>query len=135
MTSRKRLKSVCHNIAHHAQSGLSYIHPHVVRACRDVGAPDMHVELLDSDPCPSQYRQIETLRLSLQALRGKFESILVAEGFALADVARVSLQFTPYPDMDDYCCTCHASLQGIGQQSFECRVGFDGRHLKMKKRS
>ena len=134
MTSQKRLKSVCHNIAHHAQSGLSFIHPHVVRACREAGAPDMHVELLDVEPCPSQYRHIEPLRLSLQALRDKFESLLVAEGFALADVASVSLQFTPYPDMDDYCCTCHAKLQGIGQQSFECRVGFDGRHLKMKKR-
>jgi hypothetical protein len=28
MPRRKRLRSVCHSIAHHAVSGLSYVHPH-----------------------------------------------------------------------------------------------------------
>src|SRR5436190_19955216 len=97
MPSRKRLKSVCHSIAHHAASDLSFVHPHVMHACRAAGVEQMDINLLETDPCPSQFRDSEPLRLSLRALREKFEGILASEGFSLRDIERAELSFASDP--------------------------------------
>ena len=79
--------SVCHSIAHHAVSGLSHIHPHVLLACRAGGVSQMAVSLLEPEPCPESFRSIEPLRLSLRGLRARFGEILAAEGFSAADLS------------------------------------------------
>jgi len=87
MPSEKRLISVCHNIAHQAASGLSFVHPHALAACLKSGAESITADLLASEPCPECFRGIDPLRLSLKALRAKFESILSTEGFSSTDLA------------------------------------------------
>lgn len=129
MPRRKRLRSVCHSIAHHAVSGLSYIHPHVLRACHDANIDSMQVNLLDVDPCPTQFKGIKPLRLSLRGLREKFEDILVAESFSISDFTLAKLCFTADPGKDDYCSICHATLKCIDQEPVECIVNYLGQTL------
>lgn len=132
MPRRKRLRSVCQSIAHHAVSGLSYIHPHVLHACRSVGMGNMQVNLLVADPCPLQFYEIESLRSSLKGLREKFEAILAAEGFSFSDLSLATLSFTPAPDMDDYCAICHATLQSKDQEPVEYTVNYLGQTLPLQ---
>lgn len=120
MPSQKRLNSICHSIAHHAVSGISYIHPHVLQACRAAGLTQMVVSLLDSEPCPESFRGIEPLRLSLRGLRMRFEEILAAEGFSVTDLTEASLTFSPDPQFsDDYCTICHSHLTSSMGRSYE----------------
>lgn len=129
MQRRKRLRSVCHSIAHHAVSGLSYVHPHVVCACRHAGASCMQVNLLAADPCPPQFAEIAPLRSSLKGLREKFETILAIEEFSLSDLSLATLCFIPEPGKDDYCTICHATLQSKNQEPVECIVNYLGQTL------
>lgn len=129
MPRRKRLRSVCHSIAHHAVSGLSYVHPHVVRACRNAGASCLQVDLLAADPCPLQFAEIAPLRSSLKGLREKFETILATEQFSLSDLSLATLCFTPESGKDDYCTICHATLQSHNQKPVECVVNYLGQTL------
>ena len=128
MPSAKHLSSVCHSIAHHAVSGLSFVHPHVLAACRGAGLDEMSVDLLDMDPCPERFRGIKPLRLSLQALRSKLEGILVAEGFSLADLSCARLTFSPASkDSDDYCSVCRSTLTTTTGRTYEHIVDYLGK--------
>lgn len=129
MPRRKRLRSVCHSIAHHAVSGLSYVHPHIVHACRNAGASCMQVNLLAADPCPPQFAEIAPLKSSLIGLREKFETILATVEFSLSDLSLATLCFTPELGKDDYCTICHATLQGKNQEPVECIVNYLGQTL------
>ena len=129
MPRRKRLRSVCHSIAHHAVSGLSYVHPHVLRACRGASIGNMQINLLVADPCPPQFAEIEPLRSSLIGLREKFESILAAEGFSVSDLSLATLCFTSDPGKDDYCSICHATLRSKDQEPVEYIVNYLGQTL------
>lgn len=127
MPGRKRLRSVCQSIAHHAVSGLSYVHPHVLRACRDAGVGHMQINLLEAEPCPSRFKGSEPLRLSLRQLREKFESILAIEGFSPSDLAVAELRFTPDSVREnDYCSTCRAILKSTDEDAVECVVNYLG---------
>ena len=101
MPSHKRLRSVCHSIAHHAVSGLSYVHPHLRRACRAIGVLCVRVNLKSEDPCPEVFLQDGPLHFSLLALRQKFQNILVAEGFTPDDIGSVDLTFYFPPEFPD----------------------------------
>lgn len=128
MPSAKRLNSVCHSVAHHAVSGLSYIHPHVLATCRSAGVEQMDIDLLDREPCPPQFRDIEPLRLSLRALREKFESVLASEGFSIADLSRAQLTFSRDSAFsDDYCSVCRAKLTSKAGRDYEHLVDCLGR--------
>lgn len=117
---------MCHSIAHHAVSGFSYVHPHVLRACRGAGNGKMEVNLLLADPCPPQLSEIEPLRLALKGLRKKLKSILTAEGFSLSDLSLATLCFAPDPGKDDYCSICHATLKSEDQDPVEYIVNYLG---------
>jgi hypothetical protein len=101
MASEKRLNSVCHSLAHHATSGLSFIHPHAVTACRQHRAESVTADLLASEPCPEPFRADESLRLSLGALAEKLRCILAAEGFTEEDLSEASATFWPDPAFSD----------------------------------
>jgi len=130
MPSRKRLRSVCHSIAHHAVSSLSYVHPQVLRACRSAGLIHMKVQLLESEPCPVRFYENEPLRLSLRGLREKFEHILASEGFGMSDLAGVELTFEPDPAQnDDHCSICRALLVPLTGDPVEHIVNYMGETL------
>lgn len=89
----------------------------------------MQINLLVADPCPPQFAEIEPLRLSLNGLREKFESILVAEGFSISDLSLATLCFTPDHGKDDYCTICHAMLKSKDQEPVEYIVNYLGQTL------
>jgi hypothetical protein len=130
MASAKRLNSVCHSIAHHAVSGLSYVHPHVLATCRSAGLEEMTVDLLDAEPCPPRFRGVEPLRLSLRGLREKLESILTTEGFSLSDLAVAELTFRRDSQFhDDYSSICCVKLVSKAGRIYEHRVDYVGRSI------
>lgn len=120
MPSTKRLNSVCHSIAHHAVSGLSFIHPHVLETCRSAGVQHVSIDLLDPEPCPKEFRVVLPLLLSLRCLRTKLDEILTAEGFSLSDLSRASLTFFPDPRLHDDCSSiCHSILTTVTGRTYE----------------
>jgi hypothetical protein len=127
MPSAKKLSGLCHNIAHHAVSGLSFVHPHVVATCRSGGLDFLSVDLLQADPCPERFRDVTPLRLSLRALKSKLESMLASEGFSLSDLAAAELTFRPFSkDSDDYSSVCYARLRSKTGHTYEHVVDCSG---------
>ena len=111
MPSTKRLKSVCQRTAHHAVSGLSNIHPHLRQACDSLGVLCAKINLKEKEPCPGVFRHIEPLRLSLNTLRRKCESILETEGFTVAEIKTIELTFYfPSEFEDDYRSICESEI-------------------------
>jgi len=128
MPSKKRLRSACQSTAHHAASGLSFVHPHVVRACRAAQIDHLEVGLLDREPCPPQFCGIEPLRRALEALKEKFEGILSSEGWSPADLVAARLWFSPVPGKDDYCTSVRLVLTPAAGEEIECAVDHLGRN-------
>jgi hypothetical protein len=93
MTRKRALVSVAHNIAHHAQSHFSSLHPGLFAACREVGRTEAEIELLVEDPYPGGIPEYEPLRLAFAALRERFWQILESEGFGRTSVAAARLKF------------------------------------------
>ncbi len=128
MASEKRLNSVCHSIAHHATSGISFIHPHVVTACRQYNAKSITADLLAPEPCPEPFRSNEPLRRSLGALADKLRSILAAERFTEEDLTEASVTFWPDPAFsDDYGTICRAVIVSRNGRRFEHTLDCLGR--------
>jgi hypothetical protein len=112
MSSQRALAGVTHDIAHHASSGLSYVHPHLYQACEAAGVREATVDLLESAPYPLGLPQMEPLRLSLIALHDKFFDILSANGFSPSDVTAATLRFQfPLLGADGYTCQVAARLE------------------------
>lgn len=130
MPSLKRLSSVCQSIAHHATSGLCFIHPHLHQACKDAGLESLTISLMTDDPCPERFRRIEPLRLSLRSLRTKFVEILEVEGFKMADITSISLDFQFRQALDDYCSICHARLVHRSGKVADYTVDYSGQTTK-----
>ena len=76
MESSKRLRSVVQSLAHHAISGLSYIHPHIGR---ENANRNISLYLLSGETNPRIETPSKELVLSSQALKEKFIEILNAE--------------------------------------------------------
>lgn len=102
MPSHKRLNSVCHSIAHHAASSLSYLHPHLVQVTEGVGSTSIEVDLVSPQYLPEEARMSEPLKLASAALQSRFEEMLKAEGFAGTDLQVGRLFFEFHPDFRDY---------------------------------
>jgi len=112
MPSQHALSGVTHDIAHHAGSVLSYVHPHLYQACQAAGVREATVDLLENAPYPSGLPKVESLQLSLTALHDKFFAILAANGFGSSDVAAATLRFQfPLLGADGYACQVTAQLE------------------------
>lgn len=91
MSSLKQLQGVAHNIAHHSQSSLSWLHPHLGQACDHAGVTAADLELLAAQPYPSGLPthellpRLKPLEMVLQALQAKFwdSKVLLARMFRL----------------------------------------------------
>lgn len=129
MTSEKRLSSVCHSVAHHAVSGLSYLHPHLARACRASGLSEANVDLISDAPLPPGLIASEELCLAVTSLRARFAQMLESEGFALTDLrtARLLFKFVDY--REDYCSDCHARLVSQSGREFISAVNYLGNSI------
>jgi hypothetical protein len=131
VASTKRLSSVCHSIAHHAASGLSFIHPHLRQAWRQVGIVQVVIDLTRDDPYPAQLRSNEPLRLALIHLRKKAEGILSAEGFTQRDIEGLDLHVSFSSSLrDDYCSDCYVILKHRSGRVFEDGVNELGERVR-----
>lgn len=129
MISEKRLSSVCHSVAHHAVSGLSYLHPHLARACRASGVSEANLDLISDAPLPPELRVSEELSLAVTSLRARFSKIVESEGFALTDLVTACLLFKFVEYRDDYCSDCHARLVSQGGRKFMSAVNYLGNSI------
>ena len=103
MPKAKLLNGVAHDIAHHALSGLSCLHPHLSETCRKVGVWEVALDLTSKSPLPPNLPDYEPLRLASQALHRTFLGMLENFGFTLADVATAKLTFSVAKNApDDY---------------------------------
>jgi hypothetical protein len=93
MPTQRHLNAVAHDIAHHAVSGLSYIHPHLGQVMRELNIDEVELNLLSEIPLPPILRGRKPLDLSSQALRSMFHDIVRKKGFELTDVKEAILRF------------------------------------------
>lgn len=119
MPSQKKIKSICHNLAHHAASGLSFLSPHLQQTCRASGLHSVDIDLLQAQPYPAALKPLKSLEYGLVALRKRFETILAAEGFAIDDFGVMLLRFDFSGATDDYGSNCHAFM--VSKQGTEAR--------------
>lgn len=135
MISNKRLRSVAQSTAHHAVSGLCYVNPHLRRACVKEGKRSCEIDLLSENPCPSEYKDLEPLRLALSSLRTKFMGILTSEGIEGKELkeVRVRYEFPPYGD--DYTANCSVSVRTVNDSVVESAVDSGGNTAEILKQT
>ena len=93
MRSTKRLRSVVHSIAHHAMSGLCFVHPHLGQVRMSLGAERVSVDLLRSTTEPSHLPMPREVELSTRALGETFCGLLKAEALDIGDVTAAIATF------------------------------------------
>ena len=123
MASKKHLNAVSHDIAHHAVSALSWLHPHLGEACRRAKKDEVVLDASLPQPLPSDLPATEPLKLASQALHRTFASILEKKGFAATDVKSAELRFVFSPTRtDDYSCICFSRLIATNGHEFSHRI-------------
>lgn len=96
MASLKPLKGVAYDIAHHAQSGLSYLHPHLGEMCREAGKTEATIDLMAKNSYPTELREYKPLKLAIGALKEKFAIILSKREMSLDFISELKLKFIFY---------------------------------------
>jgi hypothetical protein len=117
MPTARVLKSVAHNTAHHAASGLSFLHPHACRAARAARIGELQFDLLSSAPLAIG-TTTEPLRLATGALKARFVEILGRQGFHLADL-RKAILVVRFPIDSEYYCIATCRLETVSGKVFE----------------
>jgi hypothetical protein len=92
-TSIKRLRSVIQGTAHHAVSGLCYVHPHLGRACKESRINSITVDLKEPIIEPVLATITKEIELSTNALRIKFSDILATEEIAITELDSAKIVF------------------------------------------
>ena len=123
MTSMKVLQSVAHDVAHHAQSGLSCLHPHVGQACRAAGRLEVEVQLTSTEVYPPALPLMHPLRVALLSLRQRFWQIVAAHKLEESAVTRASLLFRfAERSRDDYISEVIGRVTGANGRNYEATV-------------
>lgn len=94
MTSTKRLRSVIQSTAHHAVSGLCYVHPHLGEACKELEIKTISLNLLQPEFNPHLNNITKELKLSTDALRAKFSELLEVEHLSTAEIQKAFATFS-----------------------------------------
>lgn len=102
--SAKKLNGVAHNIAHHAASGLSCLHPYLGEGCRALGITLVTLDLLNGT-YPIKFPVPRPLRLSTQAILTKFRKMVDDSDSKIDEIesAVLHFQFLPFRT-NDYSC-------------------------------
>jgi hypothetical protein len=99
--SEKPLNGIAHDIAHHANSGLSFLYPHLWQACSSTGVLSATVELLEPEPYPLGLVKLKPLQSALATLLKRFWEIVEIKGLLRSSMASVNLRFFfPTPPTD-----------------------------------
>ena len=122
--STKRLRSVVQSTAHHAVSGLCYVHPHLGAVCKGLGIKSVQVGLLEANFDPALGEIPKELSLSTNALRERFKEILASEHISPNEVqeAYATFQFL----QAKWPASCCVSVRNSRGKLIEAAVGSDG---------
>lgn len=121
--SIKQLRGAAHNLAHHSQSGLSWLHPHLARACEEAGVQRVSFDLLPKNPYPADLPSCEPLRRALVVLREWFLGQLDHLGHDKADLDHVLLTFE-FRDVHSYDSAVAAAIQTRAGKEYSGSVDF-----------
>lgn len=100
MASIRVLASVAHDVAHHAASSVSWLHPHAFQHAQAVKCGELHFDLASATPLGRDLTSEELFAASL-GLHEKFVEILEKHGFAAPAVTRAQLTML-FPTRDPY---------------------------------
>ena len=89
----KRLRSVVHSAAHHAVSGLCYVHPHLGAECRKYSYNQICVDLINLSFEPKIEVISTEISLSVSALRETFFELLASENIEDSAITGVEATF------------------------------------------
>ena len=122
MASRRLFKGVAHDLAHHAQSGLSYMHPHVVRNCKAYSLGEVTAELLSGSPWPAAFRPSKPLRLATSALQETLNGFIRRQGLDPDDLTSANVTFQLVPSKDDWTTIVSSRLQLKNGKSYHASI-------------
>ena len=125
MVSKRLFNGIAHDIAHHAQSSLSYLHPHVVHAIRRNPTSAARLSLLPGQAWPPEFVVEMPLQLATAALQEKFRQIVAGAGLDMEDLAAASLLFVPIAGKDDYTTEVHSLIITNDGKRFEHVIPVD----------
>ena len=130
MASSKRLSSVSHSIAHHAVSGLSYVHPHLRQAANARAEETVFINLLADEPCPQRFSELAPLKTALNPLKLRFIEILKSKGISKPELKAAVLMFEfPESYADDYCSNCYSLLVHTAGKKYVHAVNYMGESI------
>jgi len=118
MRSQKQLQAIAHDLGHHAQSGLSWLHPHIGEETRRAGRRSVVMDLLSEPPYPEGIAQYEPLAMACRALREWFGELIRKYGYERSDIASVTIRFSFSPHVDNYSCGVTASVTSSTGREF-----------------
>ncbi len=120
MPSLKLLAGAAHDLAHHVQSGVGYVIPHLTKVCRASNVAFAEVELLTEKPYPVGLPRLRPLKTALCSLQQKFWEILEHTGIARAEVKSVRLKFDiAASSPDGYSCPVTAVITAQNGKVFQ----------------
>ncbi len=128
--SAKRLRSVIQSTAHHAVSGLCYVHPYLGSVCKKLGIESIRINLLEPNFDPELGDIPKELSLSIYALREKFYEILASEHMSQSEVQEVFVTFDFL--QSKWPIECFISALDSQGKRIEAVVGFDGNSVRKK---
>lgn len=108
MASIKLLSGVAHDIAHHSQSSLSGLHPHLAQACRSVGVNRIVLEILSEQLYPASLPKLKPLETALSNLQEKFWKMIDLKNISRECIVSAQLVFIFPWSHDDYFCSVRA---------------------------
>ena len=116
----KRLRSVIHSIAHHAISGLCYLHPHLGIKCKEVGIKSVRLNLLTGVYEPIFNDIPRELKLSTDTLLEKFVKLLLTEKIELDNLKEATAEFKF--DKESWAEYCHVNVVTVAGKPLEVVV-------------
>lgn len=98
MVRKNLYKDLTYSMAHHSQSYLSYLHPHLGEACEAAGIGDITLDMLDGPILPNDMPVSKELELAVPNWRMRFREIAGKIGVDVAELrsASVNFNFAPY---------------------------------------
>jgi hypothetical protein len=129
MRSAKRARSVAHSLAHHATSGLCYVHPHLGAQCRKHQKRQATIDLLRPEQSDVPGVWPRPLELSLNALGKTFAELLFKERIDLGYISSATALFQFHAGQ--WPSACLARLNLADGKFISVAVGFDGRKAEV----
>lgn len=91
MASFKKFKGAAYDIAHHAQSPMSFLFPYVGKLCQKANLTAVTIKLLEDAPYPQELDYMEPFSCALNSLVKKFEDILIKLDLPISEVIQMDL--------------------------------------------